>query len=1540
MAENQWAPGELITAQKLNETKAHIDEIEENINNAISGSDSTLSQRLNNIINVDSSLNNSPSAAKFAYDHILVTNGTKTTVPTNEEFEQLKASIVAAYDKTKNYKVNDYCYYNNHLYVCVQDHVNKLPPSPVYWKEVCIANELSQANTELAKTLIKRGFAASTTINGEVVYDFNNWTDSGIYTLKLSNSIDGKSYLNSPWADGKLTNHAILEVYNGQSTIIVQRVIHTSTHITYKRVGRFISNAWTYDAWTSDEKIEGGLLSSCDLNTIVTENCYLLSINETYDNAPWGTETPDGSSILQVWRAKSDSAYIYQILISRAYGYLGMWYRSTANGTAATPVWTAWRKMALEADFNGKGLGIVPITISENKKECDFNNITEKGIYLVPVVGSTVNAYNNAPTSYPFILYENQYRLYNNQYLLEVINYAAEGSIILQKLLDTSDKHIDFVRTGKKINNEWTYGAWFTMQDKLANFKTIDDYNIVNGCRTVTSAAVNGLSWVWNNNTSATVTGNINEGTTSSPVYSTRLIWSSENSLPIGLEKGKIYNFSISVNNQDSQNNNPPQPWVRTRFRYSDGTQAASSYKNEFMVPWNAVGAEIEIGYTNKSGSALSVNQILEVSITKVARENTRKLHNKYVAFGDSTTTGAIWSGDPEARQGGNKATAIQWARESYTVPYRIAAAIGAEDNYENLAIGGTGWINPGTKTDDNREGNPQLIDNHYLAVIERYAATHEGGFRDVSFVTISGFGNDGGYPLGNYDSDEYIPSEFQLDLEHGITIPYQPKMEDIEPTICGAVKHVINYFKTNWPHVRLCIFMLHPGGGTPNGEDDDPWTSAHGMAWTKKRLMQQISKICEQEHIQYISTESCNVMDNWYKNKYPDGTYFHKGYQAYSTVANWSHPTKEEEYAIWGDYVGAKIAGGACDYERYGEDVEVQTYTKRDLMSGKFGTLYQTSLSFDPIRSASVVISSHVTGDNVNGFHTDSKYGSLFLPVYQGDSVYIDTVGGWSRFENKDLIRIKTCPPVIRLSSNYLVKEYYYDASVEANTNNMHTFFRGTINIEEDGYLVINCQLVWDNYWRVSYKQKYQGAQDRFYCEVTSKKKNLIDKGRRVYAPLKSTTLQDQVEYSENGGNPLLKNGSHAAAITKWAVIGASYDSGEFNFRFPQLNDDGTIKYSEETGEPLLDTATVGEFDVYDHSCWSIFQRMNGIPTLYHYANGGQNARDWLVLNPNGTNSYEKTHNARARAYPAHPENPEYIEKLDYWGKQDSGNKTAGGNTYINARWGRPGVTGNGGCWYKLLEDFKNGKNYQAFVINLGSNDINNNYPRFIADDAINTYYSWTTATYKISDGTWHKGDTANAPELSGDDIPGGNGNKDMYVCGTVDDIGTSKITYTQLGDGTRTDVVLTETFPENGHYANPYGLNISHCYAGYMGAMVQRILGLYPKALILLCTIRNGFSQSPERFAIWEEYNNMLKTIAAMYPKNILIVDNGLYGPNYQVEPQKGYTMKTHPTALGYYNLAMYWNTLIDQVLFDNRNMKAVRQVMFNDLDIGYIP
>ena len=106
MAENEkWSPGELITAQKLNETENYINEIEENINNAINGSNSTLSQRLNNIINVDSSLNNSPSAAKFAYDHILVTNGTKTTVPTNEEFEQLKASIASTYDKTKNYKV-------------------------------------------------------------------------------------------------------------------------------------------------------------------------------------------------------------------------------------------------------------------------------------------------------------------------------------------------------------------------------------------------------------------------------------------------------------------------------------------------------------------------------------------------------------------------------------------------------------------------------------------------------------------------------------------------------------------------------------------------------------------------------------------------------------------------------------------------------------------------------------------------------------------------------------------------------------------------------------------------------------------------------------------------------------------------------------------------------------------------------------------------------------------------------------------------------------------------------------------------------------------------------------------------------------------------------------------------------------------------------------------------------------------------------------------------------------------------------------------
>ena len=355
----------------------------------------------------------------------------------------------------------------------------------------------------------------------------------------------------------------------------------------------------------------------------------------------------------------------------------------------------------------------------------------------------------------------------------------------------------------------------------------------------------------------------------------------------------------------------------------------------------------------------------------------------------------------------------------------------------------------------------------------------------------------------------------------------------------------------------------------------------------------------------------------------------------------------------------------------------------------------------------------------------------------------------------------------------------------------------------------------------------------------------------------------------------------TYAASLLSWAVIGASFDSGEFNYKltaYPTL-EDAQAQTNGFTYTP--------EIDDFRYACWDMYKKMNGISDLYIYANGGQNARDWIY--PSGASE------ARKHVYDTDTEElatPNgYYDGSNVWHfyyVHDS----ADGWTYNNGTYTkggyiapyRTGIGHGGGTWAKMLSDYQNGNVKQVFVINLGSNDINNNYPH--NDD-------------------WSEKQSYDATKY--------------YTCGEIEDIGTYDL---------ETD---TDTVPEGKTEGVVPG--VVNSYAAYIGAILNRIIAIQPGALILLCTIRKGFASPANKAAVWTEYNNMLKAIAAddRYKDNVIIIDNGAEGPDYGSAPMTSMFVGYHPNAIGYQYISRFWNTLINNALWANYTKPIVKQGMF---------
>ena len=707
--------------------------------------------------------------------------------------------------------------------------------------------------------------------------------------------------------------------------------------------------------------------------------------------------------------------------------------------------------------------------------------------------------------------------------------------------------------------------------------------------------------------------------------------------------------------------------------------------------------------------------------------------------------------------------------------------------------------------------------------------------FTNVEVVTIGGGPNDITQKLGFSDAERN------------------------DGTICGAIREIIEYMRANYPKVQLIFIQSTPFAGYTNGQPNNVWTTRgnNGQYWTLDEFDAEVSKLCYDCHVGYVNWYGCPYVNNW--------NVYNIGY-ANNVGPYYTHPIEDFDYCILGDYLAGKISSMVFNEPETKYDVKLYRYD--DLDQGKVYNVH-TYTGFGK------------TLDPVVDHETNASFSSILIPIKKGDVITLRTTGS-----------LLNGRPYAIVKSNYLIDYIYTD----------NAFFCGTIEVAQSGFLAVNVVSTYAS---------------KFFCEV---KTPLIDEVREsmvVNALPVQTDQQNFLAYDPmNVCHVLKKDASLGSMLHHWAIIGASFDSGEFNFR-------------------VANNEHMSEIDWYEYSCWEAFRKMNGIPDLYMYCNGGQNAKDWISLKSgdhflgvttdaltdgdtrttitvNGqsvaavdyglafyqnreflftasdgkwhaidtvSNAWINCYGAISRSYAY---NSDSEEILWYWDQP-------------NGVVGRSGIGLGGGCWWKMRQDHQNGKTRQVFVVNLGSNDINNNYPH--NDD-------------------WTEKQNYDATKF--------------YTCGTIADIGE----YDYATD--------TDTVPSGKTAGVVPG--VVNSYAAYIGAILNRILAIQPDAIIFLCTIRNGFCENEfvlpaetapakvqNRMAVWAQYNDVLKSIAAMdrYKNNVYILDNAEFGPNYSCSPMRNMIVGYHPNAVGYQYIAQYWNTLVDYTV--QTNYTKMRQSMF---------
>lgn len=216
----------------------------------------------------------------------------------------------------------------------------------------------------------------------------------------------------------------------------------------------------------------------------------------------------------------------------------------------------------------------------------------------------------------------------------------------------------------------------------------------------------------------------------------------------------------------------------------------------------------------------------------------------KYVAFGDSLMYGAMWLPTETAPYYN-----IVRAGTENQIPTRIAKAIGCSDSFANAAVGGAYFLGSGTNTIMNQVVNADLS--------------------NASIITLAGGRNDSSNPLGDENS----------------------RSTDETPTICGAIRDILEYITTNYPKTQIVMIQV-----TPNTSNNSTvFTRTFPGGWSLNSYKEKVSALCAQYHVPFVSWEECTFMNHW---------------ADFSGAGdNYAHQNNPDSYLQMGNYIAGRVA-------------------------------------------------------------------------------------------------------------------------------------------------------------------------------------------------------------------------------------------------------------------------------------------------------------------------------------------------------------------------------------------------------------------------------------------------------------------------------------------------------------------------------------------------------------------------------------------------------------------------------------------------------
>lgn len=381
-----------------------------------------------------------------------------------------------------------------------------------------------------------------------------------------------------------------------------------------------------------------------------------------------------------------------------------------------------------------------------------------------------------------------------------------------------------------------------TINTKIKNaLENTNSYDYFTGLVNRRNQTHNGVTYTWNG-TVCTVTGTPSSG-------SANVLFFPQN-LPEDVVPGQYYYVGYETTNDNV--------FFRIIFSRSGGSDEAMYFKfgRWIRVPSDATGWTACIYVHSGSGSVTTtyvskicfVKYLTNDMLTSMTKSLVSELdpNGKYVAFGDSLIWGSVWAK--------TEGTALHRAEDRYRIPTRIAIATRYYNNYENLGVGGIGYV-----TKINGENIVDKIKAYNLS--------------NVGLITVMAGPNDYAENLGTA-IDSVIGDE----------------------TICGSIKEIISYVNNVNPRTQLVFIQ-----STPFGPTSDVWDYRSTGGWSINDFEREVSIVCKNYNVGYVSWHGCAYVSAW-------KTLNNNGWNG-STGPNHTHPVEDIDYAILGDYIAGKIA-------------------------------------------------------------------------------------------------------------------------------------------------------------------------------------------------------------------------------------------------------------------------------------------------------------------------------------------------------------------------------------------------------------------------------------------------------------------------------------------------------------------------------------------------------------------------------------------------------------------------------------------------------